>query len=120
MSLHLSTHVSRGDFAKPFECPACCAGGRNDVWINDLNGWYLHIAQAHDETSQKAYQKRKWSTFENQEGPNKEQKVGSHEEIQDWKPPSPDPHANEEFWVTGRDEDYEEHEEGEDTYSNWT
>jgi hypothetical protein len=34
------------------------------------------------------------------------------EEVQDWRPPTPDPHADEEYWVTGRDEDYDFDEDG--------
>ena len=133
-------HTKKGQFQRPFPCPACQRQGDNETYIDGLDAWLLHVASAHgdkqtmhrvttntkgEECERKAAVAGKKRTRQHQGGlsgrtrrkltstgtftaPSNTRESVSHNvmsaDTAEWIPgDSPDPHAEEEFWVTGRD-----------------
>ncbi|PKK52457.1 hypothetical protein CI102_4191 [Trichoderma harzianum] len=126
---HLNKKHSE-DFSHPFQCPECrqqeqtkeCLIGGRDFWLahvreahggGEIPGAMLVSDEGKDCKQLNITRKRKEPTSKLEEGhvvdalPRKRLRLLcdqlTDESDCDWKAESPDPHADEEFWVEGRD-----------------
>ncbi|KAH6889973.1 hypothetical protein B0T10DRAFT_548470 [Thelonectria olida] len=120
-------HVKSGQFQQPFPCPACLKENEETV-IDDVDSWQSHVAEVHS-SKQPEHEgamgieppqgrKRKREERQNPSRKKKACATSGNGEMEreftwesgaggDWSPRnlSPELHADEEFWVTGRDDD---------------
>ncbi|KAK7425950.1 hypothetical protein QQZ08_007532 [Neonectria magnoliae] len=136
-NLHLGSHVRRGTFTKPFPCPECQQQRTDDHMIRDKDHWLLHVKNVHgggqvpgavfllgtgkrkaaEECVPKKRQKTQRAATHKEDGRHQcsPKPEGSpywetpwEGEMPDQDPGSVSGHTDEEFWITGQDEDYNE------------
>ena len=110
---HLET-IHELDFAESFACPECQKIRPSEIsLISGKEAWKHHVYDVHHGTAYGAVLKGgpvrfgkpkscETKLFSNSHGYVK-LKEGYYDSSGDWRPPTPDIHACEEFWVEGRD-----------------